>query len=393
MKTFFELLEDMGMVEKQHYVHDKNENRLFFDNWSEIIFTWLDDISKVKWLELWFLYVDEVDEVPTNVFSVLSRRLRNKHAKIRKAFITSNSEWKNRTYQRFIMGRGVKPEYRDKYYTVRASSLENKNLPQDYIDDLLSYEWDEFKRYVLGDFNVFEWQIFDEFDETIHVVDPFDIPEWRDTWYWHDHWLANPTVFLEWHMDYDWNMRITWEHYLAGKEVSFHANALNKRVLVLNEKYGKSLDPNNISTISDPSIFANTRQPTPEKPYVSSVADEYAEHGINCERGNNSVLAGINRIKYLLKNKKIFVFSTCSKFIEEMNSYRWKTDQNKQLWATEAPVKKDDHSVDAFRYLIMTKSPPPEMARNYWYWSIQDMVQDDIRIMKEWWEEQLQESF
>lgn len=46
--------------------------------------------------------------------------------------------------------------YHSKYYTIRASSLENKFLPQDYIDDLLSYEIDKFKRYVLAEFSVFE---------------------------------------------------------------------------------------------------------------------------------------------------------------------------------------------------------------------------------------------
>ena len=42
------------------------------------------------------------------------------------------------------------------YYTFRASSLENKYLPDDYIDNLMSFDTDYFKRYVLGEFNVFE---------------------------------------------------------------------------------------------------------------------------------------------------------------------------------------------------------------------------------------------
>lgn len=74
-------------------------------------------------------------------------------------------------------------KYRGAYYTFRASSLENKHLPQDYIDNLLSFDTDYFKRYVLGEFNVFEGQIFDEFTESIHIVDDFEIPEGRDVVY------------------------------------------------------------------------------------------------------------------------------------------------------------------------------------------------------------------
>lgn len=386
-------MEFLGLKEKEHYTIDKNENRLFFSNWSEIIFTGLDDISKVKGMELWFLYVDEVDEVGSNVFSVLSRRLRNKNAWVRKGFITSNSEWKNWTYQTFVRGKWLKEEYRARYYTVRASSLENSNLPEDYIDDLLSYTGDEFRRYVLGDFNVFEGQIFDEFDEMNHIVEPFDIPESRERVYGHDHGLANPTAFIEAHIDFDENIWITWEHYVAGKEVSFHADALLERDKALTEKNWRVWTKDTMQVISDPSIFAKTRQPTPEKPYVTSVADEYLEHEIVCQRGNNSVLAGINRIKYLLKNKKIFVFSTCTKFIEEIQQYRWKRDQDNNLGAVEQPVKKDDHSIDAFRYMIMAKSPPPEITAEKGFASLQQMMTYDIAQAKLGQQETQEEDF
>jgi hypothetical protein len=70
-------------------------------------------------------------------------------------------------------------------------------LPQDYIDNLLSFDDDYFKRYVLGEFNVFEGQIYDELDEDIHIIDDFVIPDDRGIAYGHDHGLSNPTAFVE----------------------------------------------------------------------------------------------------------------------------------------------------------------------------------------------------
>jgi phage terminase large subunit len=91
-RTFFEMCELLGLEEDVHYKFDRHEQRLKFDNGSEIIFTGLDDIAKIKGMEPGRFYIDEVDEVDPEVFKVFQRRLRNKYTDRRIGFITSNSE-------------------------------------------------------------------------------------------------------------------------------------------------------------------------------------------------------------------------------------------------------------------------------------------------------------
>ena len=376
-RTFFEICELLGLEEGVHYWFDRHEQKIKFDNGSEIIFTGLDDIAKIKGMEPGWFYIDEVDEVDQEVFKVFQRRLRGKNTERRIGFITSNSEGKNRTYQIFVRGEGVPEKYRGIYYTFRASSLENKNLPEDYIDNLLSFDQDYFKRYVLWEFNVFEWQIFDEFTETIHIVDDFDVPEWWDIAYGHDHGLSNPTAMVEGRMSHDWELFITWEHYIPGKPVSFHAQTLKERWLKLAlPLLGQP------TMISDPSMFAKTQLPTPERPFPWSVADEYGERWVSLTRGNNEVLAGINRVKELLKLKKIYIFRSCTNTIKEIQGYRW---EKKKEWVStrENPVKKDDHLVDALRYLVMAKLGPARKSTKSWYLSISDLVNEDIARFRE----------
>lgn len=372
-KTFFEVCELLWLVEWEHYTFDKHEQRLVFENWSEIIFTGLDNIAKIKGMEPWRFYIDEVDEVQIDVFKIFQRRLRGKHTTRRIGFITSNSEWKNRTYQIFVRGEWVAEQYRANYFTIRASSLENKFLPQDYIDNLLSFDEDYFKRYVLGEFNVFEWQIYDEFTEIIHIIDDnIEIPEWRDIAYWHDHGLANPTAIVEWRINHDGELFITREHYQAGKAISYHANVVKERVKSLN-----LTNPTQPLFISDPSIFINTQIPTPEKPFAWSIADEYMDHWLVPTRWNNSVLAGINHIKELLKLKKIYIFRSCVNLIKEI---QWYKREKKRDWLNtkDSPVKKFDHACDALRYLVMAKLPPAKKSYNAGYSTIEEDLAHDI---------------
>lgn len=150
------------------------------------------------------------------------------------------------------------------------------------------------------------------------MVDDFTIPDERQIAYGHDHGLSNPTAFVEGRINNDGELFITWEHYEAGKAISYHADKLKSRRKDLAlPLHGQP------QVISDPSIFAKTQLPTPERPYPWSVADEYMERGISPTRANNEVLAGINRIKELLKIKKIFIFKSCENTIKEIQGYRW----------------------------------------------------------------------
>jgi phage terminase large subunit-like protein len=84
---------------------------------------------------------------------------------------------------------------------------------------------------------------------------------------------------------------------------------------------------------------------------------EYADNGIITVLGQNSVTAGINRVKERLERKPpgLTIAASCTDLIDEFRAYRWKTPKKSEDDPKEAPVKKDDHLLDAMRYVIMSR--------------------------------------
>lgn len=87
-----------------------------------------------------------------------------------------------------------------------------------------------------------------------------------------------------------------------------------------------------------------------------SLQMEYADYGIRSFAGQNDVRAGINRVAVRLEHSKLFISANCQRTIDEFRKYRWskpaRTGENEPK---EAPVKRDDHLLDALRYIVMAR--------------------------------------
>ena len=357
LKTFFEVC-DPRLIKK----YNKTENLITFINGHEV-YTWgLDDIEKLKSLEIGFFWIDEVNEVSEFTFNVLKGRLRNKHHKVRKGILTSNSEGKNWTYKQFVLGRGIKSKADlDKYWIIKAPSDENTFLPEDYIELLNSYVGDLHARYVRASFNVFEGQIFPDFIREIHVIKPFAIP---DTWKivgGIDHGERNPSTFVWAAISPGGDIYIYREYSLAGEPVHQHV----KNIHELND--GDEID----YIVIDPSV-KSVRGVSGRK-----VDTEYKEEWkktfgkkMPMRYAQNNVDAGIARLhKYFSVDKtrlhpitkkfgapRIFYFDTCPHSADETEGYKWKkVNQSSENDPEEKPRKKDDHLLDPIRYITMSR--------------------------------------
>ena len=357
LKTFFEVC-DPRLIRK----YNKSENLITMINGHEI-YTWgLDDIEKLKSLEIGAFWIDEVNEVDENTFNVLKGRLRNKKHSKRVGLLTSNSEGKNWTYKQFVLGKGIRTqEDLDKYWIIKAPSNENTNLPDDYLDVLNSYTGDLFERYVKASWNVFEGQIFPDFIREVHVIQPIAIP---DSWKrigGIDHGERNPSTFVWAAISPQGDVYIYREYSLAGEAVDQHV----RNIYELNA--GDKLD----YIVIDPST-KSVRGHSGKK-----IDAEYKEEWkkvfkqqMPLRYANNDVNAGIARLhKYfridpervhpVTKKKaapRIFYFSTCPMCADETEGYKWKkVSSANENDPDEAPRKKDDHLLDPIRYIVMSR--------------------------------------
>jgi phage terminase large subunit-like protein len=91
---------------------------------------------------------------------------------------------------------------------------------------------------------------------------------------------------------------------------------------------------------------------------------EFADHGVYTVPGQNAVSAGINRVKERIDARKLLVTANCSELQSQFKRYRWVRDTGRGEHESKAePVKKDDHLLDALRYVCMQRPLAPSRPK------------------------------
>ncbi len=196
-----------------------------------------------------------------------------------------------------------------------------------------------------------EGLVYPEFDERLHVIEPFDIPkEWQDC-ISIDPGLKNPLSAHWYAVDFDDNVYVVAEHYEAGRDIDYHAAAIRG----ISERLGWRADgQGRYRALIDSAANQRTLSG------VKSVAELFYERGILVNTGvDKDMFSGLSRVKSYLNQKNglpnLYVFKNCVKMIAEIKGYFWGSG--------DSPKKVDDHSLDELRYYLMSrpkKTAPPE---------------------------------
>lgn len=185
--------------------------------------------------------------------------------------------------------------------------------------------------------------VYPEFDERIHVIQPFTVPtEWQDL-ISIDPGLHNPLSAHWYAVDGDDNVYVVAEHYAAGKDIDYHAEKIKEISEALFWRRGFN---GGLEALIDSAATQRTLASS------KSVAELFRERGICVNpKVNKDVFSGIARVKSYLNQKNsfpnIYIFSCCVNMIREIKGYYWADG--------DVPVKRDDHSMDELRYYLMSK--------------------------------------
>lgn len=231
---------------------------------------------------------------------------------------------------------------------VHVTLEENKwNLPATYVRSMerrreSNPAW--YKRFVLGEWGAFAGKRFANWDEQIHVCEPFEIPAGWEIVQGIDYGWANPTASIWCAIDYEGRWWVVAEHYEREKPISWHCKLMRSIETTLN------ISPS--SRWLDPSTWAKRTE-------YEAPALEFADYGIDCGRAQNDRLGGWNRLEEFLSDTmedglpRLRIFSTCRNLIKEIPNARIKD-------GTDDIEKENDHALDALRYAIMSRMPHPE---------------------------------
>lgn len=146
--SYFEHLDFMGFKKGPDYEYLKSEAKLSFKNGSEVLFRYFEDDTKLKSLNLGFVEVEEMSDVPENTFKMLLGRLRQSGIKRYRLFGHTNPETsRGWIYKNFV--ENIKSNYR----MIIAPTTENIYLPDGFVANLrASYDADYYRINVLGEF-------------------------------------------------------------------------------------------------------------------------------------------------------------------------------------------------------------------------------------------------
>ena len=326
-----------------------------------------------KGINLGWFYGDELTEDPEEVWDMITRtRLRRKVPcrkcgvipKLRNlvcancriltirhtAFGTTNPEGHDWVWKKFVASND--PDY----FYVQATSDENVHLSEEYISGLGKMPEDWQKRYRWGSFETFEGLVYKEFqDKEPYVIPGFTIPEHWYRFVGIDHGYRNPTAILWGAVDTKGRVFIYDEFYASGKVVSEIATVL---------KLQAKENPPKVYLI-DPATNQNRGHSS-----GVTIYSEFQDHGIYPILANNEVTAGINHVREMLKiqpdgKPSLQVFQKCVNLRMEMQTYRLKDIRaGTQVQNNpEKPLKKNDHCMDALRYMANYLWDTPELKQ------------------------------
>ncbi len=212
-----------------------------------------------------------------------------------------------------------------------------------------------------GRFSQSQGLVYKEFDENVHVIDPFDVPfEWQSGLSI-DPGLNNPLSCHWYAVDYDDNVYVIAEHYKAGEDVTYHAQAIKKISSKLNWKTDNN---GRIAALIDSAANQKTLAS------LKSVSQLFYENGISVNTNvNKDLFTGIARVKQYFKEKRLFIFRNCVNLIRELKGYWWGKE--------DVPIKRDDHSLDELRYFIMSR-PKGEKPQ----YKLTEIEKDKERLMR-----------
>ena len=229
---------------------------------------------------------------------------------------------------------------------IPAKLQDNPYLTQtdDYYAMLASLPEVQRKQFLDGDWDAFEDSAFPEFDKSIHIVDPFEVPKGWQKFRSADWGYSSPACVLWFAIDYDNNLWIYRELYT--KKIT--ADVFARKVLMLEKdeyiRYG----------ILDASTWAKRGDIGP------SIAETMIREGCRwrpSDRTPKSRISGKLEIHKRLKPSEtakkepgLRIFSTCRNLIRTFPLLPL-DDHNPEDINTDA----EDHAYDALRYGCMSR--------------------------------------
>jgi hypothetical protein len=215
------------------------------------------------------------------------------------------------------------------YRSFHFTTYDNPYIPREEIEKAKQeLPEDRFAQEYLAEFKKSEGLVFKEFDRDRHLFTDV-IYGFSEKLAGVDFGFTNPTAVLD----------------MKVKDGAFY---------VVHELYRTGMTDEETADYVSANRY-NKVYPDPAQPQSIEVMKRKGVNIRDVVKGADSIQAGIDQIRELFKQNKLFIHSSCVNLISELETYSY-ADKSPYRNATEKPIDEFNHAIDAMRYVVMTHS-------------------------------------
>ncbi len=346
-----------------------------YSNGSVIVVGGMDKSEKIMSAEYDLVFADEATELTIDDWEAIATRLRNGALSWQQQIAACNpshpAHWLK---QRCDQGEATMlvSRHRDNPAYVNADGTHTAKGAA-YFAKLDKLTGVRKARLRDGTWSAAEGQIYDSWDDAIHLVDPRPIPEGWTRWWTVDFGFTNPFVLQCWAEDDDGRLWLYREIYRTKRLVEDHARHILRLVRRCATCCGSTAADHDCHTCE--ACVLEWTEPQPRAIICDHDAEDRATLERHLEMGtqaaHKSVSDGIQAVQARLKvagdgRPRLFVVrdalverdpllddaSLPMSVTDEVGGYVWAVKPGNAGGLKEEPVKKDDHAMDALRYMV-----------------------------------------
>ena len=308
---------------KMYYV--KKDKTVYLPTGGKIFFRSLEDPKYVEGITAHSAWIDEADLCGYKAYTVVRGRLNATGGRLLMTSSLSENSWLSEYMERFAEG---------EFEIVNWKSKENPAFSDEEWESLKK-EMDPvlFRKRYEADLNFNSGRVYGGFDKERHS--PFQVPldDPIERYFIGIDWgYVDPTAIILIGLSYKKNVYIISDFVVEGAPIDLICLAIDKYRRDFNVRMIYA-DPSNKSMLQS----VNTR----------------IKAGIIA--GNRDIFSGTSTIRNLIFQNRFFVLQNCKHVLREIRAYSFIRGL---VNMTEEPEDKNNHTLDAIRYVLATYPIP-----------------------------------
>lgn len=311
---------DWGVWREQKSCFELNWNRPGSDEPCRIFVRSMDDPESIEGMDALAAWADEMGKMKSTAWTMITGRLSVTEGPC----IITTTPYASGWFFRDVFKKALEND--PNYQAITWSSVDNPAFPQSEFERA-KRELPKalFERRYLGKFTRLEGLVYPEFDEELHTVEPFKIPEEWVKFGGMDFGFNNPNAILP-----------------------IAEDPVNHIFYVYKEFYQNETL---LQTIADWLKAQNLEYVLADTQSAQLIAELQNYYGCrNVKEADKAIEVGIQRIRTLLQEERLKFFrGKTEKTVEEIMEYHY-PPADMEKGAGDKPVPKKNHAMDALRY-------------------------------------------